>query len=152
MRRCEAQAMSPEPIRRLADVPPETRVRLASGRAGTVRAVNFTRALVELDDGEDRHRELAPSCEVRVLASSGDGNGPGKALARAAMRNTGSERLESPPRPRYASEATPARARAIACTVCGGPMNPRRPWGAYCSGACRQRAYRVRARQVTLGH
>src|SRR5205823_11031509 len=50
----------------LQELAPGTRVRLAPGRLGTLREVNFTRAIVELDRGEARLREIAPGCEVEV--------------------------------------------------------------------------------------
>lgn len=36
------------------------------------------------------------------------------------------------------------------CAVCGTPFVPRRPWATFCSGACRQRAYRDRRRSVRV--
>ena len=81
------------PLRRLEDLAPGTRVRLAPGRIGTLLEVNFTRAIVELDHGEDRRREIAPGCEVDVLTtptpgarsaaigSARDEKGAGKARA-----------------------------------------------------------------------
>src|SRR5207244_725290 len=54
------------PVSRVEELAPGTRVRLAPGRLGTLREVNFTRAIVELDRGEARLREIAPGCEVEV--------------------------------------------------------------------------------------
>ena len=80
-------------MRRLENLAPGTRVRLAPGRIGTLLGVNFTRAIVELDRGEDRRREIAPGCEVDVLTtptpgarsaaigSARDEKGAGKARA-----------------------------------------------------------------------
>ena len=132
------------PLRRLEELAPGTRVRLAPGRLGTLLEVNFTRAILELDRGEDRRREVAPGCEVEVLAGEALDTGPETSLPAAEMRNSDRGQPGSPTRPRYASERPPLQAGRSACAVCGAFTDPRRPWGRYCSDACRQRAYRQR--------
>jgi len=139
------------PMRRLENLAPGTRVRLAPGRIGTLLGVNFTRAIVELDRGEDRRREIAPGCEVDVLTtptpgarsaaigSARDEKGPARPEQVAEMRNTDPARPVSPTPPCCASESPPARAGRSACAVCGAATDLRRPWGRYCSAACRQR-------------
>src|ERR1700756_1253350 len=54
-------------LHRLEPPAPGTRVQLPPGRVGTLREVTFTCAIVELDQGEDRRREIALGCEVEVL-------------------------------------------------------------------------------------
>ncbi len=76
------------PVRRLEELARGTRVRLAPGRVGTLLEVNFTRAIVELDRGEDRRREIAPGCEVEVLATEPVSTGAEMALPAAEMRHT----------------------------------------------------------------
>src|SRR2546427_11542263 len=48
------------PVSRLGDLAPGTHVQLAPGRVATLLEVTFTRAIVELDRGEDRRREITP--------------------------------------------------------------------------------------------
>jgi len=74
--------------RRLEELAPGTRVRLAPGRLGTLLYVNFTRAIIELDRCEDRLREIAPGCEVEVLATEVLVTGPETGPQAAEMRNT----------------------------------------------------------------
>jgi len=64
------------PMRRLEELAPGTRVRLAPCRVGTLLEVTFTRAIVELDRGEDRRREIAPGSEVEVLDGETHATGP----------------------------------------------------------------------------
>ncbi len=116
------------PLRRLEELISGTRVRLAPGRVGTLVSVNFTRAIVELDSGDDRRREIAPACEVEVLTTAmlpaGDvaagparnEKGPGTALRPAEMRNTDPGRPGSPTGARYALEAT--RAGSSGSSIC----------------------------------
>ena len=92
--------------------------------------------IVELDRGENRLREIAPGCEVEVLAT-----GPETGPQAAEMPNTDPGRPVSPLLPCYASKSPPAQAGRSVCPVCGASTDPRRPWGRYCSAACRQRAY-----------
>jgi hypothetical protein len=130
------------PMRHLEELAPGTRVRLAPGRVGTLLEVNFTRAVVELDRGDDRRREIAPGSEVEVLTiAAREETGSETASPSAEMRNTGRGRLGSPTRARYASETGPARAGRSACPICGMPIDGR---ARYCSSAHRQRAYRQR--------
>ena len=81
------------PLRRLEELALGTRVQLAPGRVGTLVAVNFTRAIVELGCGEDRRREIAPGCEVGVLAREALATGLARPLPAAAMRNSGGNDL-----------------------------------------------------------
>ena len=58
------------PMRRLEELASGTRVQLAPGRVGMLLEVTFTRAIIELDRGEDRRRELAPvliSCRTSAF-------------------------------------------------------------------------------------
>ena len=70
------------PMRRREELAAGTRVRLAPGRVGTLLEVNFTRAIVELDHGDDRRRETAPGCEVELLAREELYTGPETARRR----------------------------------------------------------------------
>jgi hypothetical protein len=143
------------PMRRLEQLAPGTRVQLAPDRVGTLLEVTFTRAIVELDRGEDRRREIAPACEVEVLTTEVLATGPGMALPAAEMRNADRGQPGSPTRLRCTSECPPARAGRSVCAGCARPADRRRPSRRYCSDACRQRAYRqrqeTRAQATTSG-
>ena len=132
------------PLRCLEELAPGTRVRLAPGRLRTLLEVNFTRAIVELDYGEDRRREIAPGCEVEVFAADELAMGRETALPAPGMRNTDQARPASPDPPCDTSKGPPLQAGRTACATCAGLTDPRRPWGRYCSGACRRWAYRQR--------
>ena len=190
--------------RELQTLPIGTRVRLTSGRTGTLVALTFTSATVKIDSGQPPDRransrgevEIAPAAEVdlveeqpavpapitdpleqarasaadpesiavehghpddlaRVVPDSteADESGPGTSSPAPAMRHAAGGRLLGPTGGRDASEPPLERgasrapsSSASACTVCGAPTDPRRPWGRYCSHRCRQRAYATRQR------
>src|SRR5438309_11799407 len=84
------------PMRRLEEVAPGTRVVLAPGRVGTLLEVNFTRAVVELECGEHRRRDVAPGCEVQVLAPDVLAPATEARPGAAEMRNADPRRPVSP--------------------------------------------------------
>ena len=49
---------------------------------------------------------------------------------------------------RVVDEGT-GRKTAVPCATCGEPFTPKRPWGKYCSGACRVAGYRLARGQAT---
>jgi len=129
-------------VRRLEELAPGTRVRLASTRIGTLREVSFTRAVVELDSGEERRRDIAPACEVEVIESLDAALEVSPPTTET--RNSDRKWSTSPPDLRYGSEGSSEQAQPGACTVCRNLTDRPRFGQRYCSGRCRQRAYRQR--------
>src|SRR5437879_117766 len=121
-----AMRAEPRPLRRVEELAPGTRVRLAPGRLGTLLEVNFTRVIVELNRGEDRVREMVPGCEVEVLATDELTMGRETALPAAEMRNT-DQAWPASPNPCDASKGPPLQAGRTACATCDGLADPGRP-------------------------
>src|SRR2546427_12508823 len=109
------------PMRRLEDLAPDARVRLAPARTGTLVSVNFTRAIVELDYGEDRRREIAPGCEVEVFAADELAMGRETALPAPGMRNTDQARPATPHPPCDTSKGPPLPTGRTARATSTGP-------------------------------
>ena len=161
--------------RELQTLPIGTRVRLTNGRTATLVALTFTSATVKIDPGQPPDRrangrgevEIAPAAEVDLvedvradadpstddpgLSTDGHENAARPRAEAAAPGVTMGDIAESPTGERYDSRQRGERALAEQCRGCGGPIPAGRTWGRYCSGPCRQRAYRRRVAQHAPG-